>query len=422
MSKPRPCQNRMCVTIRSLRVGTGRGAELAGPRGWVSTDGWRYGRLLGVALLAPSPRTASCPRPAAHATPSGFQETTVISGLTNPTVVRFAPDGRVFVAEKSGLIKVFDSLSGHDPDDVRGPRTNVHNFWDRGLLGMALASQLPGDSYVYVLYSLRPPARAAPPPVGYSWRHLGRVPDTRRSDDGRLRRSAARLSRLQADGNVMTGTEQVLVEDWCQQYPSHSVGTVEFGPDGMLYARAGDGASFIFADYGQVGNLNPCGDPGGSPRHPPPKAARSGARTCAPPAIPSGSTGRSSGSTRRPAQGLPTNPLAGSPDPNARRIIAHGLRNPFRFAFRPGTKEFWVGDVGWGRLGGDQPDPRSHRRRQWRTSAGPATRGPRSRPATTPPDLAICENLYAQPTPTRSRTSRTTTTNKVVAGRVLPDG
>ncbi len=23
----------------------------------------------------------------------------------------------------------------------------------------------------------------------------------------------------------MTGSEQVLVEDWCQQYPSHSIGT-----------------------------------------------------------------------------------------------------------------------------------------------------------------------------------------------------
>ena len=62
----------------------------------------------------------------------------------------------------------------------------------------------------------------------------------------------------------MTGSEQVLVEDWCQQYPSHSTGTVDFGPDGALYASAGDGASFTFTDYGQDGNpVNPCGDPPG---------------------------------------------------------------------------------------------------------------------------------------------------------------
>jgi hypothetical protein len=43
--------------------------------------------------------------PAAQAAtlPAGFQESTVISGLINPTVVRFAPDGRVFVAEKRGV-------------------------------------------------------------------------------------------------------------------------------------------------------------------------------------------------------------------------------------------------------------------------------------------------------------------------------
>ena len=44
---------------------------------------------------------------------------------------------------------------------------------------------------------------------------------------------------------------------------------------------------------------------------------------------------------------LPSNPLFGNSDLNARRIIAHGLRNPFRFAFRPGTSEIWIGDVGW---------------------------------------------------------------------------
>ena len=44
---------------------------------------------------------------------------------------------------------------------------------------------------------------------------------------------------------------------------------------------------------------------------------------------------------------LPDNPLAGSSDANARRIVAYGFRNPFRFTFRPGTSELWIGDVGW---------------------------------------------------------------------------
>jgi PKD repeat protein len=45
--------------------------------------------------------------------------------------------------------------------------------------------------------------------------------------------------------------------------------------------------------------------------------------------------------------GLATNPLASSSDPNARRIVAYGFRNPFRFTPRPGTNDLWIGDVGW---------------------------------------------------------------------------
>ena len=108
------------------------------------------------------------PTPAAQGAtlPPGFQESTVFSGLTNPTVVRFAPDGRVFVAEKRGVIKVFDSLTDTTPTVFADLNVNVYNFWDRGLLGMALAPNFPTDPYVYVLYTYdhelgRPPRRRA---------------------------------------------------------------------------------------------------------------------------------------------------------------------------------------------------------------------------------------------------------------------
>jgi len=85
--------------------------------------------------------------------PSGFQERVVISGLTNPTTVQFSKDGRVFVAEKSGLIKVFDNLQDTTPTTFADLRTNVHNFWDRGMLGMVLDPNFPTNPYVYVLYT-----------------------------------------------------------------------------------------------------------------------------------------------------------------------------------------------------------------------------------------------------------------------------
>ena len=130
---------------------------------------------------------------------------------------------------------------------------------------MALAPNFPTDPYVYVLYTYDHElgsAAAAP-----RWGTPGVYSDPCPTPPGATADGcvvSGRLSRLQAAGNAMTGAEQVLVEDWCQQYPSHSVGTVEFGRDGALYASGGDGASFNFVDYGQDGApVNPCGDPPG---------------------------------------------------------------------------------------------------------------------------------------------------------------
>ena len=85
--------------------------------------------------------------------PPGFTDTVVLSGFTNPMVVRFASDGHVFVAEKSGAIKAFDNLSDTTPTTVADLSTKVHNFWDRGFLGMALDPSYPTVQNLYVLYT-----------------------------------------------------------------------------------------------------------------------------------------------------------------------------------------------------------------------------------------------------------------------------
>jgi glucose/arabinose dehydrogenase/PKD repeat protein len=284
--------------------------------------------------------------PAGAATlPPGFQDTTVISattGLVHPTVVRFAPDGRVFVAQKSGRIFVYDSLTDTTPTLFADLSAKVHDYWDRGMLGLALDPQFPSRPYVYVLYTYdhilgdtgAPPrwSDACPTPPGPT-------------ENGCV--ASGRLSRLTASGSVMTGPEQVLIEDWCIQYVTHSVGSLNFAPDGSLYVTAGEGASSTFNDYGQVGN--PCGDPPGpAGTNLTAPTAEGGAlrsqdvRTPSDPTSLHGAVLRVDPDT---GLGVAGNPFSGA-GANAARIVAYGLRNPFRATFRPGTSELWVGDVG----------------------------------------------------------------------------
>ena len=92
----------------------------------------------------------------ALALPSGFTESIVFSGLTNPTAIEFAADGRVFVAEKSGVIKIYDSLADPTP-------TSSAAFTERPQLsGIAASSASPWTRaspprghrpLVYVLYA-----------------------------------------------------------------------------------------------------------------------------------------------------------------------------------------------------------------------------------------------------------------------------
>src|SRR5438105_3508933 len=183
---------------------------------------------------------------------NGFQDSLIFSGLLEPTVVQFASDGRVFVAEKSGIIKVYDSLSAAAPTVFADLRTQVHNFGNRGLLGMVLDPNFPTRPNIYVLYSYDAPIGGTPP----RWGTAGATSDPCPDLTGAGCVTSARLSRLQANGNVMTGAEQVLVEDWFQQYPGQSIGSLAFGSDGALYASGGDGASSTAVDTGQFGNPN----------------------------------------------------------------------------------------------------------------------------------------------------------------------
>ena len=357
--------------------------------------------------------------------PPGFTERTVFSGLTNPSAIRFAADGRVFVAEKSGLVKVFDSLEDPQPDVFADLRTQVHNFWDRGLLGLALDPGFPEMPYVYVLYAHDAAIGGTAP----RWGTPGATSDGCPTPPGATGDGcvvSGRLSRLTASGNAMVGSEQVLIEDWCQQYPSHSIGMVEFGDDGALYLTGGDGASFNFVDYGQDGSpVNPCGDPpGGVGALLTPPTAEGGAlrsqdlRTTGDPTSLDGALLRVNPMT---GAGLPDNPNAASLDANARRIVAYGLRNPFRFGVRPGTGEVWIGDVGWNTW--EEIERLQTPTAAVRNFGWPCYEGSGRQSGYDSANLSICEDLYAAgPTAVQAPLYAWNHSAQVVPGETCPTG
>ena len=235
------------------------------------------------------------------------------------------------------------------------------------------------------------------------------------TDDGCV--ITGRLSRLNA-----AGAETVLIEDFCQQYPSHSVGTIDFGPDGMLYVSAGDGASFNWADYGQDGSpVNPCGDPPGATLTPP--TSQGGALRSQSFRRPGAQDVTLDGAILRvhPDTGAaaPGNPAIGDADPQPPADRRLRLPQPVPLHLPPRHGRDLVRRRRLEHRRGDQPH--AGRRRRSATTAGRATR------ARAPDGLL----RHAEPRPAARRsTARARVTapyfaykhaDKVVPGRELHD-
>jgi glucose/arabinose dehydrogenase len=287
---------------------------------------------------------------AAHG-PEDFVFVEVLSDLDRPVGVEVASaTGEVFVIEKNGKVKVFDSFDDPTADIVANWEWRVMSTGDQGMLGLAVDPDYgsgTGNDFVYVHYVLdEVPGENEPP----HWGDNCPVAQT----DGCV--VTATLARIEVDPatNTMLGSTDLLTSTACLQFNGHSSNDLAFGPDGYLYASIGDGASYIVADYGQLGG-NPCQDPP-YPAEPTPANSEGGAlRTmdiltsvggeANDPVWYNGVVLRVDPDTGAAAPG---NPLSGGTVTGDDRVIAHGLRNPYRIDFRPGTDELWVADVGWG--------------------------------------------------------------------------
>lgn len=227
--------------------------------------------LLGVSSLL-TPRAGL-----ADTVPDGFTSTVFATGLSSPTTMAFAPDGRLFVCEQGGRLRVVKNGTLLPQPFVQ---LTVDPSGERGLLGVTFDPLFPEEPYVYLYYTVP-----------------GNPPHNR-------------VSRFTANGDVaVPGSEVVLLELNNLNATNHNGGALHFGPDGYLYVAVGENA--VPANAQSLNNLLG-------------KILRMG----------------------RDGSTPPDNPFLASTTGKNRLIWARGLRNPFTFAFQPGTGRMFINDVG----------------------------------------------------------------------------
>lgn len=280
---------------------------------------------------------------------------TVIDGFDAATNMEFAPDGRLFVAEKAGVLETFDSIEDTTPTVTADLRAEVRSVGDHGLLGLAVDPQYPARPFVYLLFT---------------WDSTGLWGDGCADYTFNGCATGVRLGRIEVDpatGTMVGGPETTPIVDdrWCFQFASHGSGDLVFLEDGTLVASAGEGANWDGADYGQHGGFvsfpppstisprNPCDDPPGGVGGPMSPATGEGGAFRAQDVLTGDDPTTWAGSIVRidpdTGQAPADNPLVGVGSADDDAIIAHGNRNPFRMTVDPASGDVFAVDVGFGR-------------------------------------------------------------------------
>ncbi len=334
----------------------------------------------------------------------GFTDTTAIGGLAEPVSVAFAGDGTAFIALKTGVIKSFDYDNKLDAFEAATTSTDfadlsvaVNNYGDRGMTGITVDPLFPTRPYVYVNYTYNRDPNDNPPVVP-KWGLPGQAYDDCPAEASLNPVVTGctvmdRVSRLTAvktalGWTMVPNSELPLVTDGCAQFSSHSSGDVAFGPDGMLYASAGDGASFRGQDFGQANN--PCNDPvdeGGALRA---QDQRHDGGVSDPLGI--------DGTIFRLHPDVPLTPTQATA---GQWLVAMGQRNPWRLTFRQGKEQLWSADVGssnWEEINYLLDAPSTGLiNRGWPCYEGTTGQSLRNT-AWDALDKPICEELYAEGT------------------------
>jgi glucose/arabinose dehydrogenase len=183
-------------------------------------------------LLAMFVACGSTPDTLASA-PANLVIETYITGLVAPWAIDFASDGRVFITERTGRIRV---ITGGRLQPRPWMTLDVAAVGEAGLLGLALDPHFDGNRYIYVAY-------------------------TRRTASGRLEN---RLVRVREDPKTAVGVLDKVLIDNVPGASNHDGGRLKFGSDGKLYWTIGDAqepprAQNLSSLNGKILRLNPDG-------------------------------------------------------------------------------------------------------------------------------------------------------------------
>ncbi len=184
--------------------------------------------LAAVLLLGATARAATLP--------TGFAETRIATGLASPTAMAFAPDGRLFVAQQGGALRVIKNNVLLTQPFLS---VSVNSSGERGLLGIAFDPNFASNNFVYVYYT------TSTAPIH---NRLSRFTASAANPDVAAAGSEVQLLNLP---NLSSAT-------------NHNGGSIHFGTDGKLYVAVGENANGANAPslntiLGKILRLNPDG-------------------------------------------------------------------------------------------------------------------------------------------------------------------